>query len=256
MCAPFGAHTRKAGAPGTSQCAKCAKSVSRDFDKGLCPSSRPGAACRQPQHPSSLHTPGYLNTHTHTVAHKTPHTHQDRVVDLPWRRLDRLRGPVSSRSASPRRVQWRGGSSRSSRRSSGSFKNSKRRGRSRQRSRGLLRRVTPLLQRGEEAAESGRITSRAGVPEPLPGSFLHQNERISVAEAPAEGKEGEAGVFCSKFEAKRPTNGLNRAGSRGAHERGRATDRRRSRSDHDRLSVVLRRFWLVFAGFCIERRSF
>ena len=93
MCALLGAHTRKTRALDTPQCAKCAKSASRDLDEGLCPSSRSGRECEQPQHPLSPHTPSYP-THTHTHTHKAPHTHQGGVVDLPWRRLDRLRGPV------------------------------------------------------------------------------------------------------------------------------------------------------------------
>ena len=109
--------------------------------------------------------------------------------------------------------------------------------------------------------KGGKRLRRAGESRPSGGSgaspgLISAPKRTNfLAEASAEGKEGIAGVFCSKFRAERPTNGLNRARCRGARRRRRATDGRRSRSDRDCLSVDLRRFWLVFAGFCMRKKE-
>ena len=52
---------------------------------------------------------------------------------------------------------------------------------------------------------------RAGLPEPLPGLFLHENGRFSSQRHLQKVRRAEKAFSAANSDAERPTNGLNRA---------------------------------------------
>ena len=125
-------------------------------------------------------------------------------------------------------------------------KTRERRGRSRQRSRGLPRRATPLPQRGGRGCGERANHIRAGLPEALPSSFLHENETIFLAEASAEGKEGISRRFLQQIPCRKA---YKRAQSSRMSRCSRAGEGRPTGGEVAPIATVCRSIFVVSGSF-------